>query len=110
MGNGVNVLAARYIGQRIGTYSAYYMLLSGLLLLILGLEFSGILLKIMNTKEELIDGARLYLKVCFLGMSALAVYNFGNAVLSAMGDTKRPLYFRCICCMPFLGQLLRLRK
>lgn len=78
--------------------------LSGLLLLILGLGFSGILLKIMNTKEELIDGARLYLKVCFLGMSALAVYNFGNAVLSAMGDTKRPLYFRCICCMPFRGQ------
>ena len=47
----------------------------------------------MNTKDELIDGAVLYLRIYLLGMPALGLYNFGNAVLSAAGDTKRPLYY-----------------
>ena len=48
---------------------------------------------LMNTKDELIDGAVLYLRIYLLGMPALGLYNFGNAVLSAAGDTKRPLYY-----------------
>ena len=50
----------------------------------------------MNTKPELIDGAALYLRIYFLGMPALAVYNYGNAVFSAVGDTKRPLLYLSI--------------
>lgn len=44
-------------------------------------------------KEELIDGAMLYFRIYALGMPAMAVYNFGNAVMSAGGDTKRPLLY-----------------
>lgn len=47
----------------------------------------------MNTKPELIDDAVRYLRIYVCGMPALALFNFGNAVLSAAGDTKRPLYY-----------------
>ena len=47
-------------------------------------------------KEELIDGATIYLRIYFLGMPAMALYNFGNAVLSAAGDTRRPLLYLLI--------------
>ncbi len=50
----------------------------------------------LNTKEELLDGAVLYMKIYFLGMPALAIYNFGNAILSAAGDTRRPLLYLSI--------------
>ena len=100
LGNGVNVLVARYIGQKNdravkeAVHSAIIIcFIFGVLLLVLGLGFSGALLRVLNTKDELMDGAKLYLKIYFLGMPALAVYNFGNAVLSAAGDTKRPLYY-----------------
>ena len=42
---------------------------------------------------ELLSGAVLYLRIYFLGMPALAVYNFGQAVFSAAGDTRKPLMF-----------------
>ena len=54
------------------------------------------LLRLLNTKEDLLPGAILYLRVYFLGMPALALYNFGNAIFSAIGDTKKPLYFLSI--------------
>lgn len=100
LGSGVNVLAARYLGQKNDTAvrevvhsSAIICFIFGMALLIIGIAFSGALLELMNTKEELLEGAKLYLRIYFLGMPALAVYNFGNAVLSAAGDTKRPLYY-----------------
>ena len=46
-----------------------------------------------DLKEELLDGAVLYIRIYFLGMPAMALYNFGNAVCSAFGDTKKPLYY-----------------
>lgn len=42
------------------------------------------------------DGAVLYLRICFLGMPALSIYNFGNAVFSAVGDTRG----RCAISLP----------
>ena len=100
MGCGVNVLVARYFGARkekdleetIHT-SAIVCLAAGLIVLLFGVLFSHSLLTLLHTKEELIDGAVLYLRIYFLGMPALALYNFGNAVFSAVGDTKKPLYF-----------------
>lgn len=100
MGSGVNVLVARYFGARNDeaveetVHSSLIICFAfGLLLLGLGLGFSRPLLELLNTKEELIDGASLYLRIYFLGMPALAVYNFGNGVLSAIGDTRRPLIY-----------------
>ena len=74
------------------TLAFLFSILTGLTLLLIEQYFqrySGTL----NTKPELIDGAVLYIRIYFLGMPALAVYNFGNAVFSAAGDTKRPLKY-----------------
>lgn len=100
LGGGVNVLVARYFGshdqkQLAETVhsSALICLIAGLIITFLGLAFSHRLLTLLNTKEELIASADLYLRIYFLGMPALAVYNFGNAVFSAIGNTKRPLFY-----------------
>ena len=66
---------------------------AGMIVLIFGLLFSKGILELLNTKEELLDGAVLYIRIYFLGMPAMALYNFGNAVCSAFGDTKKPLYY-----------------
>lgn len=50
----------------------------------------------MNTKDELMQGAVLYMKIYAFGMPAMAVYNFGNGVLSAKGETTKPLIYLSI--------------
>ena len=67
-----------------------------MVLLFVGLLGSPFMLRLLNTKEDLLPGAILYLRVYFLGMPALALYNFGNAVFSAIGDTKKPLIYLSI--------------
>lgn len=51
------------------------------------------MLEILKTKDDLLPGAVLYFRIYALGMPALGIFNFGNAVLSATGDTKRPLAY-----------------
>lgn len=100
IGNGINVLTARHYGaaSRIDVVetihtAAIVSLLTGVAILLLGLFFSRPLLILLGTKDDLLPGALLYMRVYFLGMPAMAVYNFGNAVFSAVGDTKKPLYY-----------------
>lgn len=100
IGNGINVLVARHYGaeseqdvrETVHT-AALVALASGVIILLLGITLSRPMLKLLNTKSDLLPGAVLYMRVYFLGMPAMAIYNFGNAVFSAVGDTKRPLYF-----------------
>ena len=103
LSNGINVLVARFYGARHPkdvsktVHSALLVsLAAGVLLLFIGLVGSPALLRLLNTKEDLLPGAILYLRVYFLGMPALALYNFGNAVFSAIGDTKKPLIYLSI--------------
>ena len=103
LSNGINVLVARFYGARHASdvektvHSALLVsLAAGILLLLVGLLGSPALLHLLNTKEDLYPGAVLYLRVYFLGMPALALYNFGNAIFSAIGETKKPLYYLCI--------------
>ena len=100
VGTGVNVLVARCFGARsekdtratVHT-SLLIMGILGILLLALGELFATQMLRLLNTKEELLEGAALYLRIYFLGMPAMAIYNFGNAVYSAVGNTRKPLYY-----------------
>ena len=103
MGAGVNVRVAHELGaeNRKGTEETIHTSLllcaiAGLLVCVVCLLFSGQMLSMMNTKPELMDQAVLYMKIYALGMPAMAVYNFGNGVLSARGDTKRPLIYLSI--------------
>ena len=103
MGAGVNVRVAHELGaeNRKGTEETIHTSLllcaiAGLLVCVVCLLFSGQMLSMMNTKPELMDQAVLYMKIYALGMPAMAVYTFGNGVLSARGDTKRPLIYLSI--------------
>ena len=100
LAGGINAVTALFIGsgnktelkQTVHT-AALISLAAGVLITALGIAFSRPILMLMHTKDELINDAVLYLRIYLLGMPALGLYNFGNAVLSASGDTKRPLYY-----------------
>lgn len=100
LAGGINVLTALAIGSKskkdvsetVHT-AAIISLIAGILLLLVGVVFARNILVILHTKDELIEGAVAYLHIYFLGMPALALYNFGNAVFSAGGNTKKPLMY-----------------
>lgn len=100
LSGGINVLTALYYGAKDKESltktihsAALVSLIMGLLLLVLGVGLSEWMLTMLKTKAELLDKAVLYLRIYYLGMPALAIYNFGNAVYSAVGNTKKPLYY-----------------
>ena len=68
-------------------------LISGFVVLAVGLILSKSFLGWLNTSPAIIDQSSLYLKIYFLGAPFNLIYNFGAAILRATGDAKRPLYF-----------------
>ncbi len=97
---GANVLIARYYGARQEkevsetVHTAILLsLISGVLLTFIGVGFAGTLLRLMGTPENVIELSVLYIRIYFIGMPVLLLYNFGSAILRAIGDTKRPLYY-----------------
>ena len=100
MGSGVNALTAHYLGARSEKdlretvhSSAIVCFITGWILCAVLFFVAKPLLNLVDTKPDYIEGASLYLKIYAFGLPALALYNFGNGVLSASGDTKRPLVF-----------------
>lgn len=103
MGCGVNVRVAHELGAKNKkatentVHSAFLICtLTGIITGAICFIFADWMLSILHTKEELITGAILYLKIYALGMPAMGIYNFGNGVLSATGDTKTPLIYLTI--------------
>lgn len=97
---GSNVLASRYYGSgddnqmaRTVHTSMLVSLLGGILLSVVGIVFSSKILVLMNTPEETMELTNLYFRIYCLGMPASMIYNFGSAILRAVGDTKRPMYY-----------------
>lgn len=68
-------------------------LFSGLFLMVGGIISAHVLLNWMQAPQEVIGLATLYLRIYFVGMPAVMVYNFGSAILRAVGDTRRPLFY-----------------
>lgn len=103
MGGGINAIIARNIGEQntpeirktIHTGTALSLII-GVIIMLFGLFGSRPLLMLLGTKDELIDLATDYMTIYFLGMPALAIFNLGNAVYSAEGDTRKPLIFLSI--------------
>lgn len=96
---GANVVIANYIGQRheerirksISTV-AVIAVASGLLLLLVGVSLSRVILEWISTPDDVIELATKYLRIYFLGMPFMMIYNFGSAILRSIGDTRRPFY------------------
>ena len=97
---GVNVLVARYYGGgnhkdlRETVHTAVLVsVISGIILIFVGIGLSRPLLELMGTPADVIDQSVLYMRIYFVGMPVMMLYNFGSAILRAVGDTQRPLYF-----------------
>ncbi len=97
---GANVTAARLYGakqndalSRTVHTSIAVSLISGVILTFIGFFGAEKMLVLMSTPPEITELAAVYLRIYFLGITALMVYNFGSAILRAIGDTKRPLYY-----------------
>ena len=97
---GANVTAARHYGAKCEKdleetvhTSIAMSFASGLLLMIVGLIGAKQFLIWMQTPEEVLSLATLYLHIYFIGMIPNMVYNFGSALLRSVGDTRRPLYY-----------------
>ena len=97
---GTNVVVARDLGAgrqdevRDSVHTSITLsLVSGVVLMALGLLLSRQMLELMGSPEDVIDLAAVYLRIYFCGMPGNMLYNFGAAILRAQGDTKRPLYF-----------------
>ena len=100
---GANVLAARFyasgknkeMSETVHTAIALAFV-SGMIMAVVGLLFSRLALEIMGTPDNVIDQSTLYMRIYFLGMPFFMLYNYGAAILRAVGDTKRPLIFLII--------------
>lgn len=110
---GSNVVIARYIGQnkksKISSAvhtSMLTALISGIFLTVLGFIASEPMLRLISTPDDIINLATLYLKIYFLGMPFIMIYNFGAAVLRSCGDTKRP--FLCLVAAGIVNVILNL--
>ena len=97
---GANVMAARHFGAKQNdelsktVHTAVTVAaISGVILTFIGVVFADNILRLMSTPEPVLPLAALYLRIYFGGMVANMLYNFGSAILRAVGDTKRPMYF-----------------
>ena len=97
---GANVIVARYFGGKqdentsIAVHTSIALgFISGIILTLIGIIGAPFFLRIMLTPEDVLPQAILYLRILFAGITSMMLYNFGSAVLRAVGDTKRPLYF-----------------
>jgi len=68
-------------------------LISGILLTIVGVSFSGTFLRWMGTPETVLPLSSLYMQIYFAGITFTMVYNYSAAILRAAGDTKSPLVY-----------------
>ena len=103
---GATVIISQYFGARKqkelqeALHTAYaFAVAFGILVGVLGLLSADWILKRMNTPAELMRDSTLYVRVYFAGLVFVLVYNMGAAILRAIGDSRRPLYYLIVCCV-----------
>ncbi|MBO5668565.1 MAG: MATE family efflux transporter [Lentisphaeria bacterium] len=97
---GTNVLVARYLGEKNRkdtSRTVHTAIMTGLsagtVLAVIGIVMARPALKWMDTPDDVLDMAVLYMWIYFGGMPVIMLYNFGSAIMRAFGDTTRPFYF-----------------
>lgn len=96
---GANVIISNHIGQNdrrsirdaISTVGLV-AIVSGLLMMVVGILVARPILTMMDTPADVLDMAVTYLRIFFLGIPSFMIFDFGSAILRSMGDTRRPLY------------------
>ena len=100
LASGASVVIAQYYGARDRTrvsasvHTAVILaLVSGLFFMLLGIGTARLILGVMQTPQDIMDDAMAYMRVYYLGMIPLMLYDMGTSILRAIGDSRRPLYF-----------------
>lgn len=100
LATGTNVTLARYYGAKDNRgisetvhTTMVLAVIGGTIIGIVGVTGARPLLTMMGTPDDILDGAVLYMRIVFIGMPVSAVYNYGAAILRAVGDTRHPLYY-----------------
>jgi len=104
--SGGGIVTAQYFGagddhltRRSIANSAYIMFASSFVMGVVAFFLAPTALSLMNTPEDIIKDATLYMKMSALGVPLVAVYNYASSMLRALGDSKTPLYFLIISCI-----------
>ena len=97
---GTNVLVAQLFAAKddknvfeIVHTSILLAFIGGIFLILVVIPFAPVILAWMGTPDDVLSQAALYIRILFVGMPMMLVYNFGAAILRAIGDTRRPLYY-----------------
>lgn len=81
----------------IGNTVTLFMGLSAVIAVVLFLLVDPIV-AVMSTPEEAVDGAVIYLTICFVGIPVITAYNIISSIFRGMGDSKSPMYFIAVAC------------
>lgn len=105
LSSGVTIIVSRFYGARDsanvykGIQTALLLsLIGGVLLTVPGILFTPTMLRLLNTPEEIMASSAAYLRIYFAGIIFVFLYNVGSAILRALGDSRRPLYYLIVCC------------
>ena len=106
LSSGAAVTIAQFTGAKkeetanAGLHNAYAIAAAGgIALTFIGILAAPLMLRLMNTPAQIMDGSLIYLRIYFAGILFVLVYNMGSAILRAAGDSKSPLYILIICCV-----------
>ena len=105
LSSGATVIIARYYGAKnkkelnLALHTASALAIIGsIIITVFGILLAPAMLRFMNTPSNVMTGSVIYLRIYFAGIFFVFVYNIGSAILRAMGDSKRPLYYLIVCC------------
>lgn len=100
LGTGAGVVIAQFFGAKDhkGVHNGVHTtialcIVSGLVMAVVGVALSPIILRLLDTPAEIMEGSVTYLQIYFMGVMALMIYNMGSGILRAVGDSRTPLYF-----------------
>lgn len=106
LSSGATVVISQYYGARDrenlskALHTAFaFSLVGSVVITAVGLICSPVLLRVMNTTEEVIGPSATYLRIYFGGILFVFIYNIGSSILRAVGDSRRPLYYLIVCCI-----------
>ena len=102
-----SVIVSQYYGAKTsgdgGLYAVHtalmFSIISGVVIMFAGIGLAPFMLEAMGTPEDVLGLSVIYLRIYFIGIIANLVYNVGAAILRAVGDSKRPLYFLAASCL-----------
>lgn len=105
LSSGAGVIVSQYFGAKktellqdsIHT-SLALAFVSGLLLMVIGYALSPWMLQVTGTPLDVLDSSIVYLRIYFLGIIPVMLYNMGAGIQRAIGDSRRPLYYLCVGC------------